>query len=103
MTTYNFAYNGDKIIGFEISGHSNFAVLGKDIICAAISSAALCACNTITEICKVNANVTQDDGYLKLELKKQGSDKSQEILQGLKLHLDELAKLYPQHITKIEV
>lgn len=98
MTTYNFTHNGTKINSFTISGHSNFEDLGKDIVCAAVSSAALMACNTITEICNINAKITQDDGFLKLEINNENLEKSQQILQGLKLHLDELAKLYPQHI-----
>ncbi|WP_442974828.1 ribosomal-processing cysteine protease Prp, partial [Ruminococcus sp.] len=39
----------DKVIrGFEISGHSDYSEHGSDIICAAVSSAAYMAANTVT-------------------------------------------------------
>lgn len=51
MTTVTFLKSDDIICGFEISGHSDFAEEGSDIVCAAISSAAYMTANTVTEIC----------------------------------------------------
>lgn len=103
MTTYKFAYCDDKIVGFEIKGHTNFANFGEDIVCAAVSSVALMTCNTITDIFKAKAKIIQDDGFLKLEIDDENLEDLQKLLLGLKLHLDELSKLYPQHISKKEV
>ena len=64
MTTVTFLKSDDIICGFEISGHSDFAEEGSDIVCAAISSAAYMTANTVTEILHINAQVTEDDGLM---------------------------------------
>ena len=66
MTTVTFFKSDDIICGFEISGNSDFAEEGSDIVCAAISSAAYMTANTVTEILHINAQVTEDDGLMKV-------------------------------------
>ena len=85
---------------FTIDGHSGSAEAGQDIICAAVSSAAYMAVNTITEIIGENVEADVSDGYMKIVL----SGKNQaatDILKGLKLHISELAKDYPDFIKII--
>ena len=81
-----------------ISGHSGYAEQGSDIVCAAVSSAAIMTFNTITEVMKLKADVTENDGYLKFCLSDQGAVKSAEILEGLKLHLLGLSEQYKTYI-----
>ena len=85
---------------FTIQGHSGSAESGQDIICAAVSSAAYMAVNTITEILgqKVSADVR--DGYMKIRLC--GNNvAAKDILRGLELHISELSKDYPDFIKII--
>ena len=49
MIRAEFRKDGDRLSGFTISGHSGFADAGKDIVCAAVSSASQLVCNTITD------------------------------------------------------
>lgn len=86
-----------ELTGFEISGHSFFSEHGSDIVCSAVSSAAIMAANTATEILKENAEVKVEEGYLCFKGAKSSS--AQDILKGLKLHLEQLAQQYPQNIT----
>lgn len=99
MTRVEFRYSGDKLCGFTISGHSGYAEEGEDIVCAAISSAALMTANTVTEIRHINAEITQDDGFLSLDLSGDEAAKADDLLAGLQLHLTLLSKEYPQFIT----
>lgn len=97
MIRVNFFTSGKDIVGFEISGHSGSAEAGSDIICSAVSSAAYMAANTITEIVKCKAEADISDGYMSFYVRSDLSD-AQQILEGLKLHLEALAADYPDNI-----
>lgn len=83
--------------GFEISGHSGAGDVGNDIVCSAVSSAAIMAANTLTEVVKLKADVKVEDGYLYFKVSE--IQKAQDILRGLELHLNELRSQYPKNIT----
>lgn len=85
------------LTGFEISGHAG-GIEGTDIICAAVSSAAYMTANTILEILHLSPEVSLEDGFMKIVLKKEEAEQAQDILQGLKLHLEELSKDYPRNV-----
>lgn len=97
MIKVNFFTSGKDIVGFEISGHSDSAEAGSDIICSAVSSAAYMAANTITEIVRCKAEADISDGYMSFYVRSDLSD-AQQILEGLKLHLEALAADYPDNI-----
>ena len=82
---------------FTIKGHSGSAEHGQDIVCAAVSSAAFMAVNTITEILGQDVDAKVSDGYMKISLS--GANKAaSDILKGLMLHISELANEYPDFI-----
>ena len=57
--------NREEFIGFEISGHANYAMKGYDIVCAAISTisqATVLGLKLIDE--NIYEYVTDDDGVL---------------------------------------
>lgn len=85
--------------GFEISGHAG-GNAGRDIVCAAVSSAAYMAANTVTDVINIHADISERDGYLKLSVCGE-NDSAAAVLDGLKLHLSELSKQYPKKITVI--
>ena len=58
------------------------------------------AANTVTEIIGLDCDAQSDDGYLKLMIL-ENSAKAQDVLKGLRLHLTELAKQYPENIKVI--
>ncbi len=100
MTRVKFLIGNNRLHGFEISGHSMFAPEGQDIVCAAVSSAALMAANTITEILEVSAKAEAESGSMFFHLS-ETNDKTEAILRGLELHLTELSKQYPHNIKVI--
>jgi len=97
MIKVNFFAENGLIKGFEISGHSGAGEVGNDIICASVSSAAYLVANTITDILELNCDIKVNDGYLKLIIIDDLSD-AQQILKGLRLHLESLADDYPNNI-----
>lgn len=58
------------------------------------------AANTVTEIIKVHADISEQDGYLKFSVGEE-NDSATAVLDGLKLHLTELSKQYPKKIKVI--
>ena len=85
------------LTGYEIKGHSGYAESDEDdIVCAAVSSAAYMAVNTITDIICSQADIQVENGYL--SVKTDGAGEIQTILKGLKLHLQQLSQDYPKNI-----
>lgn len=68
MTRIFFTKRNDKFVGFTTSGHTNKAEHGKDVLCAAISTASQMTVCGIVEVAKVKAKVKIKSGFLSLEL-----------------------------------
>ena len=88
------------LCGFRMKGHAG-GTAGHDIVCAAISSAALLAANTITEVCGCRAVTRQRDGYLLLSIAE--GDRGGDILEGLYLHLQALRRQYPRKLALVVI
>jgi len=101
MTRIKFYLRQGIPTGFELTGHTGAGYSGSDIVCAAVSSAALMTVNTITEIMDVPAEIIQRDGYLRVKLSIGGAKRCQALLEGLRLHLTELQNQYPHNIKVI--
>ena len=97
MTTLCFLSRDDLPCGFEFRGHTGYADEGEDILCAAISSAVYMTANTITDIIGLDADIIEDDGYMKLMII-ESDDKAECILRGLRLHMEGLREQYPKYI-----
>ena len=94
-----FTVSRGFITGFTISGHSDFAEQGSDIICSYVSSAAYMTVNTITDVQHLEAEITDDDGYMEINLSHKEAKAAEVILNGLLLHLNALAKEYNEFIN----
>ena len=97
MITVEFFESEGNLTGFDIKGHALFAAHGSDIVCSAVSSAAIMAANTITEVFGETPLIETGEGHLLLKGVK--SQSSQGVLGGLKLHLEQLAQQYPANLT----
>ena len=100
MIRVKFLIGNNRLTGFEIKGHAMFAESGKDVVCAAVSSAAYMAANTVTEIIGAKATATAADGAMHFEVCEE-CDKCLAVLKGFELHMTELSKQYPQNIKVI--
>lgn len=99
MTRVRFSADDKGLNGFEIGGHCSFDgddEIGK-IVCAAVSSAAYMAANTVTEIIGDCAEVYTDDALMCFTVKNP-SECTVKVLEGLKLHLNELSDQYGSNI-----
>lgn len=100
MTVVEFFRCSDKTTaGFVLSGHSGMAQAGKDIVCAAVSSAAFLTANTVTEILGLAPEIECRDGYLKLVFTcKEQAMRAQDVIKGFELHMKNLEADYPDNV-----
>ena len=91
-------YQDRSPAGFIISGHAMTAEAGKDILCAAISSAAYMMANTITDILGLKAEIEVAEGHMSLRIEAGASREAETLLRGLALHMEGLRREYPEKI-----
>ncbi len=103
MVKVTFLTANGLIRGFHISGHALAGASGKDIVCAAVSSAAYLTANTVTDVMDIEAGVQVDEkaGTMRLELTEEQAERAKEIIKGLELHLRGLEKIHGNHIKVI--
>jgi uncharacterized protein YsxB (DUF464 family) len=88
-----------ELLGFCIKGHAGMANIGQDIVCAAVSSAAYMAANTITDVKNADANIFVDEtGEMMLRIHKKYAASCNDILAGFRLHMLSLEEQYPANI-----
>lgn len=90
MINAEFFRNKGIISGFKISGHAFYDDFGKDIVCAAVSSAVELTANTITEIFGFDAKVSAENNAIILKTAYSADDNLQKLYRGLLLHLENL-------------
>lgn len=89
---------GNNLCGFEIQGHAGQAEAGRDIVCAAVSSAAYLTANTLSDVCRCQVTAQEQEGRLSVTVCANEVQAAQIPLRGLLLHLQGLCAQYPQYI-----
>ena len=75
-------FDKDKI---SIKGHSGYDVIGKDIVCASVSSIVITSINAIIRIDEKAISYKQDEGFIEINILKHS-----EIVDLLILNMKEL-------------
>ena len=107
MTRCEFYTENDRITGFSVSGHSGYAEVGSDIVCAAASAVVTMAEATINDVCGAKAKVRVKDEQARITLTLPAScdeeDTVQAVLAGMMITLCSLRDDYPDFIEVLEV
>lgn len=91
---------GNRITGFELTGHAGYGVEGEDIVCAAVSVLTISTVNSLEQLAKVELDIDErplEGGYLRVELKTD-NDGAQLLLASLRLSLVDIAQQYRKYI-----
>ena len=90
----------NTICGFSISGHSskNCDDTEGKIVCSAVSSAAYMAANTIIEVIGDRTEAEVDDALMVVRVINP-SQKTVAVLNGFKLHIEQLSLQYNDRIS----
>ncbi len=102
MTKVKFLFNGESIIGYEITGHSseNCDDIEGKVVCSAVSSAAYMAANTVIEIIGDKCEVDVKDAKMFFKVNCP-SPETVAVLKGFRFHITELSKQYGNRIRII--
>lgn len=84
-----------------IDGHSGYADVGKDIVCASVSSMVITTVNMILRLEKEAISYTTKDGFIEIVIHKH-TDVIDTIIENLRSLLQELAGEYPKNIKIIK-
>lgn len=86
--------SGDQI---KISGHAGFDTLGKDIVCASVSSIIYTTVNGILNINSKSINFSDNDEYMEINIIS-NDDVTQKLINNMMDLLSELESKYPDNI-----
>ena len=100
MIKASFYTENGSFTGFSLSGHAGYAGCGEDIVCAAVSSAAMLTANTVTDFFGEDAAVSAKDNVLSLKLSHR-SEASEKLIRSFYSHLDVLSRQYQGTIQLI--
>lgn len=98
MIQAQFFSRRERLVGFKVSGHSMLANFGKDILCAAVSSAVQLTVNGIVEILAISSELKVEENSISL-LMLEDEQTAEPFLQALKLHLHLLEQDYPKNLS----
>ncbi len=99
MIIATFFVRNETPAGFLIRGHSGTAESGKDIVCAAVTSAVMLAANLITESFGVKAKVTV--GKNTVFIRGCEDSNGQKVIRALKDHITAIQSDYPDAVRII--
>jgi len=81
----------------SIDGHADYDTLGKDIVCAAVSSVVTTTINDIIALSKKSIDYNAKEGKVYIAVKDR-DEITQKLLNVMLNTLEELSKEYPQNI-----
>lgn len=109
MITATFHMEGDRIVSFQVEGHSGLAPEGEDILCAAVTSAVRlveCAVNDVLGL-EASVKVKNDRALISLKLpgglSQTNESTCQTLLTAFMVYLTDLHGEYPDNIIVMEV
>lgn len=95
MIRAEFAEHNGNLTGFSVRGHALFDEAGRDIVCAAVTSAVQLTANGITEVAGEQAQIEVKENEITFCLSKGcRSEEAFHFLKALYLHLDLLRQDY---------
>ena len=99
MTRVRFFADSKGLYGFEISGHcsENSEDETGRLVCAAVSSAAYMAVNTVTDAIGDKGSTEIKDGSMRFTAENP-CEATYKVMYGLKLHLEALSEDYSNSI-----
>ncbi len=103
MVEAEFLRLDGSLVGFQVSGHANSGPFGKDIVCAAVSSATFLAANTITDYLYAPADAKDKGNKIMLVLRDPNSAMCIAAKQVIASFHDHLKTMSEEYKGKIRI
>ena len=94
--------DGDRISGFESSGHAGFADSGKDIVCAAVSILIINTVNPMEEFTGQMFGTESEDGHIYCTLAKPYDQDAQLLLNAMVFGLQNIRQEYGKKYLRLD-
>lgn len=97
--------SGKHYLGFEATGHANYAKRGKDIVCSSISVLTQTCLISLDEIAKCNPLFSMDEesGDFKVKCTLQEDVVKQQqidtLIESMKLGIQAICDMYPKYVN----
>ena len=101
MISVTIKRKNNKIESILVSGHAEYDIKGKDIVCAGVSSIVIGGFNALAEKSK-DVKFLVNDNISRVEIKKENSD-VQVILETMIIQLKTIQESYKNYIEIKEV
>ena len=101
MIKIKYHYTDDfRRKGFTIKGHADFAPIGQDIVCSAVTSNSIGVINSLDILAKVKFDsVIGQEGHIECLIKEEDlNDKTDLLLEHFELTMKSIQKDYPNNI-----
>lgn len=98
MIQVTFKTKKNVLHSVSVTGHAEYDDHGKDIVCAAVTSALQLCANAITEVVEVPADIVVKENLVEIILPDRAPKKAIYFLEALLLHLDTLQQDYPNNV-----
>jgi uncharacterized protein YsxB (DUF464 family) len=102
MTKIKGIYNNERLIGFDISGHANYSIPGRDIVCAAVSILTINTINSIRELTCMEVETSEDESGMRYHIPLKTGTISSALLKSARIGYKSLADQYPDNVSYIE-
>lgn len=93
----------NKITHIEVKGHSGFAEIGQDIVCAAVSTACIMTVNGIEKQNLADITYKEAEGFLVCDIPENREEGADLLLNSLMITIYEIAKQYKKYLFILEV
>ncbi|MEX2415644.1 MAG: ribosomal-processing cysteine protease Prp [Paenibacillaceae bacterium] len=95
------------ICGFTVTGHAEYDVPGKDIVCSGVSAVTIGTVNAVEALLQLDLTPTVDSGYLSVEVPETMDpiifQKCQLLLESMVVMLRGIETSYQTYITIKEI
>lgn len=107
MTKIQIYKKNNNIVGFTLSGHTNFSQHGQDVLCAGISAISQSTVLGIISVLKLQPELEKNDdkGYLKIDLSNCSENEiksAQVLLKTMQISLQDIL-IGNEKYMKVEV
>ncbi len=100
MITVTVTRENGNPVGFEVSGHANMGEYGEDLVCAAVSAVVQTAILGITDVCRIQAGVSIEEGKTLCILPKDATQEQTEraaiVFDTMLIGLKSIQASYPR-------
>jgi uncharacterized protein YsxB (DUF464 family) len=102
VVTITELYSDKNLIGFDVSGHANYSIPGRDIVCASISTLTINTINSIYRLSQSELEYCNDDEHTKYTILDVCDTPAEVLIKAAQIGYKSITDQYPDNVSYIE-